>query len=171
MGRKRWHHAQTLTARFPASEPCTCPVCVGYCLRPGWWTVDQAADAIRAGYAGRMMLEMSPERSYGVLSPAFKGCELDFARQVFADRGCTFLQAERCELFGSGLEPLECLHCHHASPQAGHRCHAEIGRTWNSTSGRDLIVEWSQQTGFLERVHHIHPGLGWVPGGVAKPPR
>lgn len=140
-------------------------------MRPGWWSVEQAAGAIRAGYANRMMLEMSPDRTHGVLSPAFKGCELDFARQVYADRGCTFLQDGRCELFGSGLEPLECRHCHHASPQAGHRCHDEIGRSWNTASGRDLIVVWSRQTGFLERVRPIYPGLSSGPGRTTKPPR
>jgi hypothetical protein len=34
-----------------------------------------------------MMLEMAPDRSFGVLSPAFKGNELVFAKQLFADQG------------------------------------------------------------------------------------
>jgi len=33
---------------------------------------------------------MSPELSFGVLSPAFKGNETNVAIQVFADQGCTF---------------------------------------------------------------------------------
>ena len=41
----------------------------------GWWTVEQAAEAISTGLAFRMMLEIAPELTFGVLSPAFKGCE------------------------------------------------------------------------------------------------
>ena len=61
-----------LAKRFPPSKPCSCDICLGYCQRPGWWTVEEAAKAIEAGYADRMMLEMSPELTFGVLSPAFK---------------------------------------------------------------------------------------------------
>jgi len=61
-------HKVNLIQKYPPSEPCSCDICLGYCLRPGWWTVAQAARAIDAGYAGRMMLEMSPDLSFGVLS-------------------------------------------------------------------------------------------------------
>jgi hypothetical protein len=60
----------TLQDQFPSSEACNCTICRSYCLRPGWWSVEQAARAIQAGYAVRMMLEISPERTFGVLSPA-----------------------------------------------------------------------------------------------------
>lgn len=50
-------------ASFQTSPPCTCQVCVSYCQCPGWWTVAQAARAIEAGYASRMMLKMSPSGS------------------------------------------------------------------------------------------------------------
>ena len=39
-----------LLEKYPPSEPCSCDICVNYCLRPGWWTVDEAKNAIRAGY-------------------------------------------------------------------------------------------------------------------------
>jgi hypothetical protein len=71
----------------PPSPECSCPV---------WWTVEEAVQAIEAGYASRMMLEMSPDRAFGVFSPAFKGCEGDFARQIYSRRGCTFLNEGRC---------------------------------------------------------------------------
>jgi hypothetical protein len=67
-----------LREKYQPSEPCSCHVRLGYCLRPGWWTITEAAKAIKAGYAGRMMLEISPEKPFGVLSPAFKGCETFF---------------------------------------------------------------------------------------------
>jgi hypothetical protein len=66
-------------------------ICLNYCRRPGWWAVAKAARAVNKGYAGRMMLEMSPELSFGVLSPAFSGNKANLAMQVFADQGCTFL--------------------------------------------------------------------------------
>jgi hypothetical protein len=60
----------TLQDQFPPSEACNCEICQSYCLRPGWWSVEQAARAIQTGYAVRMMLEISPDRTFGVLSPA-----------------------------------------------------------------------------------------------------
>jgi hypothetical protein len=144
--------AKTLIEKYPPSEPCTCEVCVGYCARPGWWTVVEADRAIEMGYAGRMMLEMSPDRSFGVLSPAFRGCEADFARELYARRGCTFLQNGLCELYGSDLQPLECRFCHHDRPGLGAKCHADIEKDWRTAAGTSLVVRWSKQTGFWERV-------------------
>jgi hypothetical protein len=142
----------SLHRRYPPSPPCACDVCLKYCMRPGWWTPDEAAAAIDAGHAGRMMLEMSPDRSYGVLSPAFKGNEVAFALNVFADQGCNFLSGNRCELFGTGLQPLECRYCHHDRPGMGPKCHEEIGEEWNTAAGRALVVRWSKLTGFWERI-------------------
>jgi hypothetical protein len=149
---------QSLSERFPPSEPCTCAVCVGYCRRPGWWTVAEAAQAVDAGEAGRMMLEMSPDRSFGVLAPAFRGNEVAFAMQHNAANGCTFLKDERCELFGTGLQPLECRHVHHADPDSGPRVHAVLEKDWNTPAGRDLVVRWSKLTGFWERVRAVRGG-------------
>src|SRR5512143_2524187 len=92
---------KSLAEKYPPSEACTCRVCVGYCRRPGWWTVEEAARAIKAGYASRMMLEMSPDRSFGVLAPAFRGCEVQFAMDEYAGRGCTFFKEQLCELHGT----------------------------------------------------------------------
>jgi hypothetical protein len=143
---------QSLAEKYPPSEPCTCAVCVGYCRRPGWWTVEEAVRAVEAGYARRMMLEMSPDRSFGVLSPAFRGCEVQFAVNEYADRGCTFLKDERCELFGTGHTPLECRFCHHGRRGQGPRCHSDIANNWNTAAGRALVVRWSDLTGFWSRL-------------------
>ena len=142
---------RALIERFPPSQPCTCAVCVGYCARPGWWTVDEARQALEAGYGRRMMLEMSPDHSFGVLSPAFKGNEVDFAQERFKSQGCTFLKEDRCELFGTGHTPLECRFCHHDRPGQGPKCHAAIEKEWNSPAGKALVVLWSKQTGFWDR--------------------
>lgn len=145
----------SLLERYPASEACGCPVCLDYCKRPGWWTVDQAGAALEAGYGHRMMLEMSAGNAFGVLAPAFKGCEGAFASQRFADRGCTFLKNDGCELHATGLQPLECSFCHHDRPGMGAHCHADIARNWNTSTGRKLIVRWSNLTDFWSRLREV----------------
>lgn len=62
--------------------------------------MEEAVRAIQTGYANRMMLEISPEMTFGVLSPAFKGCEGKFALNFYAHRGCNFLKDNLCELYG-----------------------------------------------------------------------
>jgi hypothetical protein len=143
---------KSLAEKYPPSEPCSCSICVSYCRRPGWWTVEEAARAIEAGYADRMMLEMSPDRSFGVLSPAFRGCEVQFAMNEYASSGCTFLKDARCELHATGLTPLECRFCHHDRSGQGPLCHADIERDWNTAAGRALLVRWSNLTDFWARL-------------------
>lgn len=143
---------KTLAEKYPPSPPCTCDICRAYCARPGWWTVEEAARAIDAGYGRRMMLEMAPDFSFGVLAPAFKGNEMSFALNIFAGRGCTFLHDHRCELHGTGFQPLECRYCHHDRPGLGRQCHADLELDWHSAAGRLLIVKWSKLTGFWQRL-------------------
>lgn len=142
----------TLVERYPPSPPCACDTCVAYCQRPGWWTVEEATSAIAAGFGPRMMLEMSPDRSFGVLSPAFAGNEGDFALDRHKSRGCTFLKENRCELHHTGLEPLECRFSHHDRTGQGPDCHAAIGHDWDSDAGRALVTRWARLTGFWERL-------------------
>lgn len=145
----RNHHKRrkTLLEKYPPSDPCTCDVCLNYCMRPGWWTVEQAAAAIDAGYGHRMMLEMAPEFTFGVLSPAFKGCEKYFALNEYARNGCTFLEENRCELFGSGHQPLECRFCHHERPGLGSQCHADLEKDWTTPAGKALVNKWFRENG------------------------
>lgn len=135
---------KTLADRYPPSPPCACDVCIAYCKRPGWWTVKEAASVIEHGYARRMMLEPSPNRSFGVLSPAFRGNEAYYALNDFAERGCGF-QAEdgRCELHGTGLQPLECRFSHHDRPGLGPSCHHDLEKDWDSPAGRALVTKWT----------------------------
>lgn len=118
----------------------------------------EAAAAVEAGYAGRMMLEMSPQRTFGVLSPAFKGNEGAFSRQEYAQQGCNFLIDGLCELHGTGLQPLECRFCHHDRQGEGAFCHADLEKDWSTPAGQSLVVKWARQTGFLERLKE--GGLG-----------
>lgn len=154
MSRKR-----SLNEKYPPSEPCDCRICISYCTRPGWWTVTEASAAVQAGYGVRMMLEMSPELSFGVLSPAFKGCELSFAEEIYSSQGCTFFHDQRCELHGTSFQPMECRFCHHDRPGLGPRCHADIEKDWNTSAGRALVVRWSNLTGFWGKFARSFPKI------------
>ncbi len=147
----RTRRKRSLAEKYPPSSPCSCDVCLSYCKRPGWWTVAEAARAIEAGYANRMMLEMAPGFSFGVLSPAFKGCEVKFAYNEYASQGCTFLFDNKCQLHGTGHQPLECRFCHHERLGLGPRCHTDIEKDWNTPAGRSLVVKWSEAMGFAKR--------------------
>lgn len=137
-----------LLEKFPPSPPCSCEVCVGYCIRPGWWTVNEAKRAVEAGLGPRMMLELSPDRRSGVLSPAFSGNEGMYALNDHAHNGCSFLTPDRrCELFGTGLQPLECRFCHHARPGDGPKCHRALEKDWNSHAGRAMVERWAAERG------------------------
>ena len=140
-----------LKKKYPPSEPCSCEICLDYCQRPGWWSVDEAAAAINAGYADRMMLEISPELTFGVLAPAFIGNEGNIANKIFAHQGCTFLKDNLCELFGTGFQPLECRFCHHTRRGRGKYCHLAIEKDWFNQAGQKLVIRWCRLTGFFER--------------------
>jgi hypothetical protein len=140
-----------LLEKYPPSESCSCDICKKYCQRPGWWTLEEASIALESGLANRMMLEISPERNFGVLSPAFKGNEGNYALEVYASQGCTFLHEGLCELYGTGLEPLECRYCHHDRKGKGAKCHTDIEEQWHTPDAKRLVVQWGNLTGFWNR--------------------
>lgn len=149
-----------LVKKYPRSEPCGCSVCLNYCRRPGWWLVLQASRALQAGYGGRMMLEISPDRTFAVLSPAFKGCEGNFSIQGFSDRGCNFLQPDfRCELHGTPFLPLECAFCHHDRIGQGKLCHDDIGRQWQTPEGKILVRRWCKSFGWWDMLDAFNLGF------------
>ncbi|HAZ22808.1 MAG TPA: hypothetical protein DHD79_10750 [Firmicutes bacterium] len=100
--------------------------------------------AIGAGYANRMMLEIAPELTFGVLAPAFRGCENSIALQEFAHCGCCFLSNGLCELHGTGFQPLECRFCHHDRLGLGSKCHADLEKEWQTSAGQALVKKWIQ---------------------------
>jgi hypothetical protein len=95
---------------------------------------------------------MGPGNAFAVLSPAFRGNEQQFAAQEFSGNGCTFLVNERCELHGTGHQPLECRSCHHARAGEGPRCQADIAKQWNGAAGRAPVIRWSDATDFWKRL-------------------
>jgi len=141
--RKR-NRNESLVERFPPSGKCQCEICVSFCNRPGWWSVDQARLAVKAGYSSRMMLEVSPELTFGVLSPAFKGCEGLFSLQCYSKNKCTFFIKDLCELHTSGLVPLECQFCHHSRPGLGPHCHHALENDWKTKAGQSLVEQWTK---------------------------
>ncbi|MDP4108927.1 MAG: hypothetical protein Q8878_02750 [Bacillota bacterium] len=140
-----------LSEKYPPSEPCSCDICRAYCLRPGWWTVAEADSAVQAGLAGRMMLEVSPDYKFAVLSPAFRGCEKNFALQECSSSGCNFYTDGLCELFGTGHEPLECRFCHHDREGLGQKCHRDLEKDWNSPAGLELVNDWGVMIGLWKK--------------------
>lgn len=147
---------KSLNEKYPPSEPCSCEICVNYCRRPGWWTVEEAGRALDAGYGKRMMLEMAPELTFAVVSPAFKGCEGNFALNEFSINGCNFFKNSLCELFGTGCQPIECRFCHHDRTGEGGKCHLDIEKDWNTPAGISLIEKWIRMTGFAgESYYHM----------------
>jgi hypothetical protein len=141
----------SLKQKYPPSEPCGCAICLAFCQRPGWWTVEEAAKALRAGYTSRMMLEVAPDYSFGVLSPAFKGCEQGFAFQEFSIFGCNFLKNNLCELHDTGFQPLECRFCHHERTGLGQKCHMDLETDWKTNAGQLLVIQWGELCGLWDK--------------------
>jgi hypothetical protein len=113
--------------------------------------VEEAEKAIEAGYAMRMMLEVPKDFSFGVLSPAFLGCEGNFALQEYARRGCCFLNGGLCHLHSTGLQPLECRFCHHDRRGQGQTCHVAIEKDWHTQNGQRLVLKWAAMTNLWQR--------------------
>jgi hypothetical protein len=141
---------------FLPSDSCTCNICKSYCLRPGWWTVDEAIKAINSDYADRFMLEVSPEQNFGVISPAFKEAESNFGLQEYSKNGCTFLKEDLCELYGTGLQPLECRFCHHDRAGLGEKCHAAIEKEWNTFRGQKAVEKWINKVNFKWKDYYFN---------------
>jgi hypothetical protein len=158
----------TLQQKYPPSPPCDCDVCRAFCRRPGWWTVCQARDAMDSGLGARMMLEVSPDRTFGVLSPAFSGCEGNFALQELSHRGCTFLRQGLCELHGTNHMPLECRFCHHSSIGAGKACHADLERDWRTARGQALVNQWLNEYGISARFFAAQAALAASMRGATR---
>lgn len=142
----KYHTPSSIDAKYPPSDPCSCNVCRAFCVRPGWWTVEEAAKAFHAGLGSRMMLELSPDLSFGVLSPAFRGCEGYLAMREMSASGCNFLSDGLCELHNTAFQPLECRFCHHERMGLGEKCHTDLEKEWNTPRGQYLVNRWLQTT-------------------------
>ena len=140
---------------FPASDGCSCDICKSYCKRPGWWTVEQAKKAILMGYSHRMMMEISPQFDFAVLSPAFYGCEGFIATNEASKNGCNFLKDGLCELHNTDILPLECAFCHHERVGQGIICHETILKEWKTLDAQLLVAEWQKIVKLEENLKRI----------------
>jgi hypothetical protein len=101
------------------------------------------------------------ERTFAVLSPAFRGCEGGFALQSVANKGCNFLLSDRmCELHATPFLPLECAFCHHDRIGQGKQCHADLEKDWQSPAGKALVRRWCKQMDWWDLLDSF--GLGWL---------
>lgn len=141
-----------LVMKYPPSEGCSCNICCGFCRRPGWWSIEQARGAMQKGYSRRMMMEISPEFTFAVLSPAFKGNEGGIAQKTKAYSLCTFLQNGRCELHNTDLFPLECAFCHHDRIGLGQKCHNDLELNWNTRRGQAMVLRWCEKNNYSEGI-------------------
>jgi hypothetical protein len=82
-----------LLEKYPPSQPCACEVCLAYCRRPGWWTVEQALLVLHEGYAGRIMLEISPERTFCRPLAGFQKLRGRFCPAIGCRKGLQFSPA------------------------------------------------------------------------------
>ena len=131
-----------LHERFPPSEPCTCDVCTYFCHRPGWPLVEEARLAIELGFGSSLMLELSGDGSFGVLSPAFRGNEGFFALTQYSHNGCTFLDHGLCSIHAQPFLPIECRNCHHDRMGRGKICHQALEKEWHTGKGKRLVRQW-----------------------------
>ncbi len=139
-----------LFIKYPPSKGCSCSICRNFCRRPGWWSVEQARIAMEKGYGSRMMMEISPEFTFAVLSPAFFGNEGRIARNENAGHSCNFFASGLCELHNSDLLPLECAFCHHERIGLGQKCHNDIESNWNTQRGQALVLRWCEKMTYTE---------------------
>ncbi|MBE2198685.1 MAG: hypothetical protein IAE79_08755 [Anaerolinea sp.] len=125
---------------------CSCPECQAMCQRrPCWPTPADADRLITAGYGNQLMLDWwfdhEQNSTIYLLTPAIVGSESGQAPAHPAGP-CTFLDANNlCHLHDSGLKPTEgkLALCQNNTP-AG--LHEDVGRTWDSETGRALIDRW-----------------------------
>lgn len=149
---------KSLAVKYPPSPPCNCDICKNYCKRPGWWTIEQAEAAITAGFSYRMMIEISPELTFAVISPAFRGCEGKVALNIYAKNGCNFFKNNLCELHSTNFMPLECRFCHHDRVGLGTVCHTDIENDWHTEKGQQLVRRWCNITGNTMILNVIRKG-------------
>ena len=65
---------------------------------------------------------------------------------------CTFLKDDRCELYGTDHQPLECRFCHHERRGLGLKCHADIEKDWKTPVGQALVEKWIKHVGLEDRL-------------------
>lgn len=117
-------------------------------------TPEEAAAAIRAGYAHRLMKDWFgsgpveyEDAEVFQISPAIVGYEASpapsTARIVALGKGpCTFLKDGLCEIHDSGFKPIQCRNAHHSKGTVEPSVE-EMETIWNTDEGRAVVAEWA----------------------------
>lgn len=136
---------------------CTCDKCIQACENtPGWFTPQEAEQALNAGLAKRLMLDWwAADENIYVLSPASEGLgggrapELTFFNLFTTGWGqCVFLKDSRCEIHSSGFKPKLCretLCCTETYPSK-----EVVVEDWASDYGKSLIERWKKEVNYVE---------------------
>ena len=84
---------------------CACDTCVAMCEeKPCHGTPDEIRRLMDAGYSDRVALYCCQNYS---ITPKLEYVEYLAPAPIHEQKGCTFLNAGRCELHSRGLKPLE----------------------------------------------------------------
>lgn len=127
-------------------------------------TPDEARAAIKAGLAGKLMLEywtgLDP---IFVLAPAavgYEGRRAPNTDELFGDRPaletffmrrkpgtgtCVMLENDRCKIHDSGFKPTECRVSNGCAAHFNHR--REIKELWDNADAQSLVSEWMEMVG------------------------
>lgn len=142
---------------------CHCDACVSLCHNnPGWFTPEEAMQAMDAGLAHRLMRDwLEPGRKFGnterlyVLAAASIRCEGQDAPEFsffelfmgFAKKGrCTFLDEKGlCTLHDSGFKPKQCRESLGCERKAGPDNY-EMARYWDTEKGRAAVKRWETES-------------------------
>lgn len=145
-------------------KSCACQKCQSECLHnPGWFTPEEAAKAIAAGYARKLMRDwLEPSSKLGnedriyLLAPAARGCEgddapeleFDFVEIIFngLSKGrCVFFDKNgRCELYDSGFKPIQCRTALMCGPCDGYQGNYAVAKLWATPEARRLVEKWEK---------------------------
>jgi Fe-S-cluster containining protein len=148
---------------LPNDTACACAICTSYCRNnPGWMLPEEAARAIAAGYADRLMLdwwEASKETDFQkvyLLCPASAGSQGAYAPDTdflsilrgWSKGQCTLLEGDTCAIHASGFKPLECRAAHHdGTREASYRVRVALVCAWNTPAGEQIVAVWRVAVG------------------------
>ena len=156
--------------RAVGDKACACAKCVDLCRRnPGWFTPQEAAKALAAGLADKLMCDwLEPSNEVGnderifVLAPAADARGGEMAPEWDEMHGggggmfaallgplpykgrCIFFKKDRCAVHDSGFKPRQCVENFGCDGQI-RADNYEMARLWNNEEGRALIATWREK--------------------------
>lgn len=133
---------------------CSCLRCKSMCQQPCWPTPKEARKLMKAGFGGRLMLDMRELGSFKsptmvfLLSPAHKGAEGKAILHADRAKNCTFQlpKTHRCELHALGLKPLEGVQAMHGDRhEVSLDRRMAIVKKWHTKEGVAVLKTWHKK--------------------------